>query len=48
MTAKLVIRSIALFALLIGIGLLIKSTSLGDMLDKEWIDQAVRGHGLEG
>jgi len=48
MTTKLVIRSIALFALLIGIGLLIKSTSLGDMLDKEWIDQAVRGHGLEG
>lgn len=48
MTAKLVIRSIALFALLIGIGVLIKTTSLGDMLDKEWIDQAVRGHGLEG
>ena len=48
MTAKLVIRSIALFALLIGIGVLIKTTSLGNMLDKEWIDQAVRGHGLEG
>ncbi len=48
MTPKLVIRSIALFALLIGIGLLIKTTSLGGMLDKDWIDQAVRGHGLEG
>ena len=48
MTPKLVIRSIALFALLIGIGVLIKTTSLGEMLDKDWIDQAVRGHGLEG
>lgn len=48
MTAKLVLRSVALFALLIGIGVLIKTTSLGDMLDKDWIDEAVRGHGIQG
>lgn len=48
MTAKLVFRSIALFALLIGIGMLIKTTTLGDMLNKDWIDEAIRGHGLEG
>lgn len=48
MTAKLVLRSVALFALLIGVGVLIKTTSLGDMLDKDWIDEAVRGHGIQG
>lgn len=48
MTSRIVIRSILLFALLIGIGALIKLTPLGDILDKGWIDTYVRNEGIRG
>jgi len=48
MTSRIVIRSILLFALLIGIGALIKLTALGDILDKDWVDTYVRGEGIRG
>lgn len=48
MTPRIIIRSIALFAILIGAGVLIRSTSLGNLLDEGWIDAYVRGQGLRG
>ncbi len=48
MNFRLVLRGVLLFATVIGIGALLKMTPVGDFLDKEWIDTAVRGHGLRG
>ncbi len=48
MTSRIVIRSILLFAMLIGIGALIRLTPLGDVLDKGWIDTYVLGEGIRG
>ena len=48
MTPRIVIRSILLFALLIGIGVAIKLTPLGSVLDEGWIDTYVRGEGIRG
>ena len=48
MTPRIVLRSILLFALLIGIGAAIKLTPLGSILDEGWIDTYVRGEGVRG
>jgi uncharacterized membrane protein YdjX (TVP38/TMEM64 family) len=48
MTPRIVIRSILLFALLIAVGIAIKTTPLGEMLDKDWIDASIRGQGFRG
>ncbi|MEQ8319108.1 MAG: VTT domain-containing protein [Rhodospirillales bacterium] len=48
MTPRIVIRSILLFALLIGVGAAIKLTPLGSVLDEGWIDTYVRGEGIRG
>lgn len=48
MTPRLVIRSVLIFALVIGAAFLVRMTPLGEMLDRDWIDAHVRGQGLEG
>lgn len=48
MTLRLVFRSVLIFALVIGVGVAIKATPLGGILDEAWIDAHVRGQGIQG
>ncbi|MDA0997664.1 MAG: VTT domain-containing protein [Proteobacteria bacterium] len=48
MKFRIVVRGILLFVTAILIGIALKATPLGDVLDKSWIDSAVRGHGHRG
>jgi len=48
MTPRIVFRSILLFALVIGVGALIKFTPLGDTLNEAWMDEYVRDTGIRG
>ena len=45
---KFLLRGLLLIASLAALGFLIKTTALGDFLDKTWIDSEVRGKGLAG
>ena len=44
----LLLRGLGLLAVLVGIGILIKITPLGSMLEQGVIDDLVKGHGLRG
>jgi uncharacterized membrane protein YdjX (TVP38/TMEM64 family) len=48
MTPRIIFRSIFLFALVIGVGALIKFTPLGDTLNEAWMDEYVRDTGIRG
>ncbi len=48
MSAKLVIRSSALFVSLVAIGLALKAAGLIDVIDEAWIDATIRGRGVTG
>ena len=45
---NLLLRGLGLLAVLVGIGILIKITPLGSMLEQGVIDDLVKGHGLLG
>lgn len=45
---KPVIKALAMVAILVIVGVLIKVSHLEDMLSEEWVDSEVRGHGLTG
>ena len=47
-SARLVLRSAALFISLVAIGLAFHFSGLASVLDERWIDSAVRGQGLRG
>lgn len=48
MTVRIVLRSVLIFALIIGAAFLVRMTPLGDVLERDWIDANVRGQGLRG
>ena len=48
MTPKVIIRGLVMIGLLVGFGFLLKSSGLGEIIDKNWIDIHVRNNGLEG
>ncbi len=48
MSAKLVIRSSALFVSLVAIGFALKATGLIDVIDEAWVDATIRGRGPTG
>ena len=48
MTPKLIIRGLVLIGLLVALGFLLKSSGLGENIDKDWIDVHVRNNGFEG
>ena len=48
MTPKLIIRGLVMIGLLVGLGFLLKSSGLGEIIDKNWIDLHVGNNGLEG
>ena len=48
MTPKVIIRSLVMIGLLVALGFLLKSSGLGEIIDKDWIDVHVRNNGLEG
>ncbi len=48
MSAKLVIRSSALFVSLVALGLAFKATGLVDVFDEAWVDATIRGRGVIG
>lgn len=48
MTPRIVIRSVLLFAVLLGVAYVLRSTTLGEMFDRGWIDAHVRGQGFQG
>lgn len=48
MSAKLVIRSSALFVALAAIGLALKAAGLIDVIDEAWVDATIRGRGVNG
>ena len=48
MKSKAIIRSLILIILIVMLGLLLKTTGFGLILDKNWIDVHVQSKGLEG
>lgn len=48
MNWRAILRGLPILLTLAGIGLLVEYTQLGDMLDQRWIDNEVRGKGLQG
>ncbi len=48
MTPKVIIRGLIMIGLLVALGFLLKSSGLGEIIDKNWIDVHVRNNGLEG
>ncbi|MFP6711417.1 MAG: VTT domain-containing protein [Rhodospirillales bacterium] len=48
MTPKLIIRGLVLIGLLVALGFLLKSSGLGEIIDKDWIDVHVHNNGFEG
>ncbi|MFZ5485028.1 MAG: TVP38/TMEM64 family protein [Pseudomonadota bacterium] len=48
MPLKLILRGLAVLLSLAAIGLLVRHSGLGDLLDQGWIDREVRGQGLRG
>lgn len=46
--ARVFLNGLVLIASLVVIGYLVELTVLGELLDKAWIDRAVRGHGISG
>ena len=48
MTPKVIIRSLVMIGLLVALGFLLKSSGLGEIIDKDWIDVHIRNNGLEG
>jgi len=48
MSAKVLLRGLAFFLSFVLLGLALKTTGLGSVLNEAWIDRWVRGHGLEG
>tara|TARA_B100000315_G_scaffold175553_1_gene164060 strand:- start:1148 stop:1816 length:669 start_codon:yes stop_codon:yes gene_type:complete len=48
MTPKVIIRGLVMIGLLVALGFLLKSSGLGEIIDKNWIDVHVRNNGLEG
>ena len=48
MTPKIFLRGLIMIALLVGLGFLLKSSGIGEVIDKNWIDVHVRNNGLEG
>lgn len=48
MSAKILIRGLVLFVSLVVLGVLIKTTEIGNLFDEAWIDSYVRGRGVRG
>ena len=48
MSTTVLVRSLALFVSLVLLGIVFKATSLGTFFTEQWIDDVVRGHGIEG
>lgn len=48
MNLKLILRGLAVLLSLAAIGLMVRHSGLGDLLDQGWIDREVRGQGLRG
>ncbi len=48
MKSKAIIRSLILIILIVTLGLLLKTTGFGQVVDKNWIDAHVQTKGLEG
>ncbi len=48
MTPKVLFRGLIMIGLLVAFGFLLKSSGLGEVIDKDWIDVHVRNNGLDG
>ena len=48
MSWRVLFRGLVLIVTLVAIGMLARKTGIIDGVDKNWIDQTVRGHGLSG
>ena len=48
MSAKILIRGLVLFVSLVVLGVLFKTTEIGNLFDQAWIDTYVRGQGVQG
>ncbi len=48
MTPKVLLRGLIMIGLLVALGFLLKSSGLGEIIDKNWIDVHVRNNGLVG
>lgn len=48
MSAKLLVRSSALFVILVGVGLVLKATGLVEVIDEAWVDATIRDQGAKG
>ena len=48
MNASILIRGLALFVSLVVLGVVLKTTEIGAVLDESWIDSVVRSQGLKG
>lgn len=45
---KAIIKALAMVGVLVGAGLIVRHTGLGDILSPEWIEAEVKGHGMAG
>lgn len=48
MTPRLLLKGLVLIVTLLGIGWAMQALGVGHMLDKDWVDSAVKGQGAEG
>ncbi len=48
MTAKAIIKGVVLILAFAAVGLLVKQSDLGAVLDTQWLDRHIRGEGLTG
>jgi len=48
MSTRVLVRGLVLFVSLVLLGVVFRATSLGTFFTEQWIDDVVRGHGIEG
>jgi len=48
MSTRVLVRGLVLFVSLVLLGVVFRATSLGTFFTEHWIDDVVRGHGIEG